>query len=719
MITTLQSKLVLTKYGFILNNNEENRFYFESLSVMVVKERVDIIDREVSDSSCGSDVVYGVQGGTNMKFYEKFGFKLIRNILIIGLVPLFITMIISYNASKNVIEDEVNALNKSIVQGYKSTIFGRMEGASSAIEIMANIDLIKSMNPQEMEGALLELLNKNEVISQLYVMDTTGMQIYKTSGELGDRSTREYFLKAIEGQANYSDVIISGTTGLPIIVYAAPIVNESGTVGVLGASIDLSFVSSLIASDDPDAYAFIVDGNGIIIAHPDETLIEDQVNLMELTPVQEVTQGKEGSSEYSYQGESKLASYVFLDFARWGLIYQESTDSAFSEINKMLRLYLIIGILTIFIVVVGAMFIARMVNEPISDLESKMSMASQGKLNVEMSPKQMVRKDEFGHLTRNFDGMIKALNGLLTESSHLSDQVTGVANTLAQTTDQTRVLSNEITNAVDEIAKGASEQATESEKGVGITSSFSRKFDDLTKRSNAMNEDVQEILKMNEAGADKMKSLENASKDNVVTTSKVEASIKELKEQSASIAGILGTITSIAEQTNLLALNASIEAARAGENGRGFAVVADEIRKLAEGSKDATDQIGTIINSIQYEINNTVGAMAEVSTSTKFQSESVAEVDTTFKLINNSIESISGHVRDIDLSVTELNDENRLVVDSISTISAVTQETAAAAEEVLASVEQQYNAIESVAQESSELQGLASSLKAEIDKFEL
>lgn len=656
-----------------------------------------------------------------MKFYNKFGFKLLMSILVLALIPLIITMFISYTASKGVVEQDVNDINRTIVEGYKSTIHERMKGASSVLVALSKSDTIESMNPEQMSDTLMELVASNEVISQIYVMQADGMQIFKTSGELGDRKDRGYFQKAMEGEYNYSDVIISGSTGKAIIVYASPIYSDGKVIGVIGASIDLSFINQLIQSDtvDEGAYAYIVDQNGIVLAHPDQSMVENQTNLMELLPVQEVVQGKSGESEYTYEGEEKLASYVYLDITKWGLIFQEPSKIAFMSVRELLRLYGIIGLITALVVIAGAVLFARMIKKPIVQLEKNMVQASNGQLNIQMNPALLARKDEFGHLGISFNEMITALHSLLTESVKLTDQVTNVADQLAGTSDQTKRLSDEITNAVDEIAKGASEQADESEKGVTITQGFSEQFSELGKLSHSVNENVSEVIEVNELSYGKIESLEKASKESLETTSRVEHSIEELSKKSVSISEILGTISTIAAQTNLLALNASIEAARAGEHGKGFAVVADEIRKLAEGSQEATNEIGDIIGSIQSEISQTVSYMQDVTESSKIQSVSVTEVNEAFKVINNSVQNISLSIKDIDSSVIDLIKENNLVVDSISTISAVTEETAAATQQVTASVDEQYSAVEEVALESARLHDLAVSLKEEIEKFEL
>lgn len=656
-----------------------------------------------------------------MKFYNKFSFYLIINVLLISLIPLILTMIISYFISRQVIRDDVYAINLGKVNGYKTSINEKIIGVSSTMDAVAKSSAVESMDVEAMSDLLLEVVNASDIISMTYVMNSYGMQIYKSSGELGDRSDREYFQRAIKGETNFSDVLVSRTDGKPIIVYAQPITRNDEIVGVIGANIDLLFVNQLIKSDrlDEDAYAFIVDSIGTVFAHPNQSVIDEKVSMMNLKPIQEVLSGVTGSSEYTFNNVDRLASYTYLDFAKWGLIYQEPTKVAFASINNTLRLYVIILIITAAIVFTISMLISRIISKPITNLNKKMQQASNGKLNLHMDNKMLNRKDELGMLTKNFSTMITSLNKLLSESANLSIQVTSVADILAVTSDKTKQLSKEINFAVEEIAQGATNQATKSEAGTNIAAGFNEKFQLLASKSQDMNEHIVEVLKANASSVNKIKSLDDASEKNIANVSNFELSIQELNMKSQSISDILSSISSIAAQTNLLALNASIEAERAGEAGKGFAVVADEIRKLAEGSKNAADEISVIIGSIQKEITLTVDSMKELSKTTKFQSDSVEEVNKAFGEIDISIQNISKTINLFDQSVKELSKDNNQVVDIMTQISAVTEETAASAEEVTASSSEQYNSVEEVATKSLNLLTLAESLKKEIDKFEL
>ena len=181
----------------------------------------------------------------------------------------------------------------------------------------------------------------------------------------------------------------------------------------------------------------------------------------------------------------------------------------------------------------------------------------------------------------------------------------------------------------------------------------------------------------------------------------------------------MDSISAISVQTNLLALNASIEAARAGEHGRGFAVVAEEIRKLAEQSTVAADEVKRIVSNIQQDGSESVKSMSMLKNISEKQNEAVKKVIYAFETIKKAYEMISSNIGHIGDAVSGVNEDKERIVSSIENISAVSEETAAASEEVTSSMDQQSYAVEEVAKAAQHLNQISIRLGEEISKFRI
>ena len=202
------------------------------------------------------------------------------------------------------------------------------------------------------------------------------------------------------------------------------------------------------------------------------------------------------------------------------------------------------------------------------------------------------------------------------------------------------------------------------------------------------------------------------------TVQESSAMVDKLGERSQEIGQIVETISGIASQTNLLALNAAIEAARAGEHGRGFAVVAEEVRKLAEQSQTAAQQIADLIGAIQNDTSSAVAAMQEGRTAVVEGAQSVESLREVFDHIQSLIEQVSAKVQAMSASVAGVAKESEGVAQEMQNIDNGAKRVADEMQSVSAAAEEQSASSDEILSASSSLAKLATDLQNELKRFQ-
>ena len=540
-----------------------------------------------------------------------------------------------------------------------------------------------------------------------------------------DPTTRGWYQAAdVTDEVIWTDPYVDAGTGETVITAAIkiPESTDGTSPGITGIDLQLSYFSELISQVKigETGEAYIIAKDGMIFAHPNPEMIGKNIKDIGFTDETLNTYFETGSGTLDYTDEAtkdeRFIVYQKFTTADWILVNSVSYNEITAVTNQMTMNIITIGIISLIIAILIGVFAAGFVTKAVKEIEQKMKLVADGDFTVTMDVKS---NDEIGSLGKSFNIMIAEVKDLMTATIGVSEEVLKASENLAAFAEQTSAASTDVANTVDEIARGASDQAEETETGVQIANSLSEKFENLAENSKEMNLNAQSTLEVNEEGIKTLEELKQASKVSLESNDRVEKAIVDLDKSATSINAILETITSIASQTNLLALNASIEAARAGEAGRGFAVVADEIRKLAEGSDNAAQEIKIILDKIQNESKHTVNIMQEVKGIYVEQEMSVEKVNSAFGEISASIGKVAQRIEEMTSQVEGLMTEKEKIVSTMENISAVSEETAAASEEVTASMQQQSDAVEQVAQSASGLSSLAAELMEKLSHFKI
>lgn len=247
--------------------------------------------------------------------------------------------------------------------------------------------------------------------------------------------------------------------------------------------------------------------------------------------------------------------------------------------------------------------------------------------------------------------------------------------------------------------------------------SLADKIDVAAINSSKVKEYSEKTEKVNKAMTKSTKELYTKFNENEIATKQASRNIELLAKKSDSIGNIIKSIEAIAEQTNLLALNAAIEASRAGEAGKGFAVVAEEVRNLSEQTSNFTQEISEMINEIQAEITNVKSSMDIAQKVSCEANSKMMESEKAMQFIEKSLMDMIEAVRSLADMISHIDKDKNEVIKAIEGISAVSQQSAAASEEVSASMETQKTAFENIDLSTKKLERIVETLSNIVNKF--
>lgn len=662
-------------------------------------------------------------------------------VLTLGIILCVSTILSKYY------DNEINSKNEMLSKLISKNVSSFMDTAYKVTEDLAYNSEVRAGSKDTKEKVLKETKDRNPYFELLYMQDEKGMQTGRSSGDLADRSDRWWFAQAKSSLSSFvSKSYYSASSKNPVTSIFVPLVEDNKFVGVMGSDINLEKLQELVSEYSDEAsgrYSFIIDGEGVVVAHPNVEVIEELYNYKNQTrttgvkegnpkeePIEvsdglkeivaQLMAGNDGSTKYKENGQNYYVSYTNIKLdgnsLNWSVITVQKESSAKAIINNITEISLIAGLIILLAAAAVIMYVSKRISMPIIEISNLLSIASTGDFTVKSSTRA---KNEIKLLGESFNEMMSKVSALLIETKDLTHDMKESSAILAEKSQETTNVARDINITSQEIAQGASNQASGAEESARLGEDMRGEFNQLEEKTNLM---INESINSSKAianGINKVQDLKEKAQTTISIVEKTQGNIESLSDKSKNIENILGVLKGIAEQTQLLALNASIEAARAGEAGKGFAVVATEIQKLSQNSAVSTKNIAEIILNIKQDILSSVSDMKKVKEVSMDQFVSVNEVNEAFNSITQATDTITTAIDYMGSFVEEMNDKNEQVVNSINNIAAISEETAACAQEVTASIQTQTEAILEVSQEVEKLKEKAERLEMEVDKFKI
>jgi methyl-accepting chemotaxis protein len=518
---------------------------------------------------------------------------------------------------------------------------------------------------------------------------------YSTSlSKKGNIADRDYF-KAVLGGAEYaiSDPVVSKSTGVAQIVVAVPVRRGGELRAVFCPAISLETLSEIAQASrlGEGSYAFVIDGAGVVAAHPDGELVMS-LNVAEssqagfsgldlaLASARESGGGRFGVRDE--KGADMMMSFAPLPARpEWFfVIASANAESRHAESSMRLLIFIFVSATVLFVLIACVLVLARALRPLRAAVDVMRSIAEgEGDLSVTI---RVGRRDEVGRLLEGFNAFTAKLRGIvgLVKESH--GALRSIGSALKAEALEAEAKAEGIAMAMAEASASADSQSASVSEATGAVAEIARNVESLGGLIDRQAESVAQassaveqmigniggirgsIEKMSAEFADLTKSALDGRK----TQDELSSRVKDISSQSKKLQEANAVIANISAQTNLLAMNAAIEAAHAGEAGRGFAVVADEIRKLAETAARQSKAIGAELSGIGRAIEAVAGG-SEASSR-------------TFAATTERIAGTESIVREVGAYIAEQSEGSRQILEALKAMNEITHEVRLGAREM-------------------------------------
>lgn len=483
-----------------------------------------------------------------MKKKSIFRQLLLPMIAIVCVLAVSLTGVIAVVFTKSY-ENEIYSRNQDKSRLVSGEIGTFLDGAYGITEELSVNPSILTMETEVQTPILEDCVKRNSYLELLYIQGADGMQTGRSSGELADRSARWWFIQTMEEQKAFvSKSYYSVNTGMPCASIFFPMYQNSGLIGVFAVDLKLDYLQSLVEefSDmENGEYSFVIDGEGVVVAHPDSAQIEELYNYKLMTKtvsskdeagipltdddgnilteeqdltvseeyqeiIIDVMAGNTGSCKMKNEGESYFVSYASIPLPgesdSWSVITLQKESAAMSMVYRIIIIGVFLALLIIAAAILVIVLLAHRLTKPIASITELIGNASDGDFSMQADESN---KNEIGMLSKNFNKMTRKISGILTRITTFTDEVIQSSGHLKNIEGDV----DSISQAVREISDGTDAQNRDVNRVVTRAAELEEMFGQLREKSSLLLVDSQNTILSGQSGMQSVEDLKEQSEN--------------------------------------------------------------------------------------------------------------------------------------------------------------------------------------------------------------